>query len=85
MKYLNTAKFLKEARNKAKVTQAELGTAMGYTSCHQYISNWERAVCPPPLHTIRIILDRLNASPALFKKAYLADINANLDKSLKGE
>ncbi|WP_413290772.1 helix-turn-helix domain-containing protein [Bdellovibrio sp. HCB337] len=51
------AKFIKESRIEAGLTQEELATALGY-STPQFISNWERGVSQPPVNTL-ILLARL--------------------------
>jgi transcriptional regulator with XRE-family HTH domain len=39
--------FLKEARIKSGLSQIEVSKPLGYSSA-QFISNWERSLCPPP-------------------------------------
>lgn len=46
---LDLGKYLKKKREDAGLTQTEVGEALGYTSGHQYISNWERGLSSPPL------------------------------------
>jgi len=44
--------FLRKARLKANLSQAQVGKVFGYGSA-QYVSNWERGVSKPPLKTLR--------------------------------
>ena len=43
--------FLKEMREKRNITQSDLAKKLGYTT-PQFISNWERGLCNPPLGAI---------------------------------
>lgn len=40
--------FLADARSEAGLSQLELARELGYSS-PQYVSNWERGICGPPL------------------------------------
>lgn len=40
--------FLKQKRVDSDLTQSQVAEALGYTS-PQFISNWERGLCSPPL------------------------------------
>ena len=46
------AKFLKEKRSQAGLSQKDVATKLGY-STSQFISNWERGISQPPIHTLR--------------------------------
>lgn len=43
--------FLKKMRRKAGLTQSQLADQLSYTSA-QFISNWERGLCLPPLDVL---------------------------------
>ena len=45
------SKFLKEARIKSSLTQAEVANALRYKSV-QFVSNWERGLRTPPGKTL---------------------------------
>ena len=48
------AKFLKEKRTVAGLSQKDVATKLGY-STSQFISNWERGISQPPIHTLRTL------------------------------
>ncbi len=48
------AKFLKEKRTLVGLSQKEVATKLGY-STSQFISNWERGISQPPIHTLRTL------------------------------
>lgn len=45
------AKFLKDKRIETGLSQGEVAKALGFSS-PQFISNWERGVCAPPLNSL---------------------------------
>ena len=53
--------FLKDIRVKRNMTQAELAKKLGYTTS-QFVSNWERGLCSPPLNSIPDIATILGIS-----------------------
>ncbi|HEX7676251.1 MAG TPA: helix-turn-helix transcriptional regulator [Bdellovibrio sp.] len=46
------ASFLKDARNKAALSQKDVADHMGYDT-PQFISNWERGISAPPVNAIK--------------------------------
>ncbi len=54
--------FLKNAREKAGLTQQEVAQRLSYTSA-QFVSNWERGVSSPPLDSLPKISILLKISP----------------------
>ena len=48
------AKFLKEKRTLVGLSQKDVATKLGY-STSQFISNWERGISQPPIHTLRTL------------------------------
>lgn len=50
MKFRSKAlnEYRQKKRLEAKFTQAELADLLGYTS--QFVANWERGACSPPVH-----------------------------------
>lgn len=48
--------YLKEKRQKAGLSQAEVSRALGYTS-PQFVSNFERGLCSPPLPKLKILTE----------------------------
>lgn len=58
---MELAKFLKEKRKQAGFSQGEIAKKLGYTS-PQFVSNWERGLCRPPVATLRKIAQIYNIS-----------------------
>lgn len=48
------AQFLKDARNKAALTQNSVAEALGYET-PQFVSNWERGISYPPIDALKKI------------------------------
>ncbi len=46
------SEFLKEKRTHSGLSQKEVADKLGYSSA-QFISNWERGLSSPPMHTLR--------------------------------
>ncbi len=53
MKYAETAKIMKQVRDLYGLPQVDFGKKYGVSA--QYVSNIERALCPPPIHMLKII------------------------------
>ena len=54
--------YLKKKRIEAKVTQAEVANVLGYSTA-QFISNFERGLCSPPLKHLKKIVKMYNIPP----------------------
>ena len=48
------ALFLKEKRSLSGLSQKDVAIKLGY-STSQFISNWERGISQPPIHTLRTL------------------------------
>ena len=59
---LDIAKFLKDKRIEAGLSQGAVAKKLGYTS-PQFISNWERGLSRPPVETLRKVAQIYNISP----------------------
>lgn len=59
---MDLAKFLKDKRTEAGLSQGTVAKKLGYTS-PQFISNWERGLSRPPVATLRKIALIYNISP----------------------
>ena len=67
MKQVSLAKFLKEKREGAGLSQKQVSDKLGYTT-PQFVSNWERGVSSPPLKTLKKIGELYHvSSDDLFK------------------
>jgi transcriptional regulator with XRE-family HTH domain len=51
--------YFRDKRISRGVTQTELATVLGFGN-GQYVSNWERGMCSPPLESIYVMIDLLN-------------------------
>ena len=71
--------YLKDKRIEAGVTQAFLAESLGYSSA-QYISNYERGLCNPPLKNLFLICELLEADLDKCKDLLRKDF----DNKLKG-
>lgn len=60
--YVDLAKFLKDKRLIAGLSQGAVAKKLGYTS-PQFISNWERGLSRPPVTTLRKIAQIYNIAP----------------------
>lgn len=59
---MDLAKFLKDKRLEAGLSQGAVAKKLGYTS-PQFISNWERGLSRPPIKTLRKLALIYNISP----------------------
>lgn len=50
----NFAKYLKQKRELAGLSQKQVSDKLGYTT-PQFISNWERGISTPPMKTVKKI------------------------------
>lgn len=48
------ADFLKNAREKSNLTQADVARELGYSTA-QFVSNWERGLSYPPLKALKTL------------------------------
>lgn len=55
-------KFLKASRTNVELSQAEVAKKLGYNSA-QYISNFERGLCMPPLKKLRKLILMYDIEP----------------------
>ena len=58
--------YLRKAREDNKLSQRQVADALRYTS-PQFISNFERGLCSPPLNKLRVLIDlyELNANKVM--------------------
>jgi transcriptional regulator with XRE-family HTH domain len=85
---LDLAKFLKDKRKQAGLSQGSVAKKLGYTS-PQFISNWERGLSRPPVATLRKIAQLYSiSSDEMFEvilKATIGEVTAELtEKFYKG-
>jgi transcriptional regulator with XRE-family HTH domain len=75
-------KFLLNARTQSGLSQLALARELGYTS-PQYVSNWERGVCGPPLDKLNDLSRLLRIDSKILMKMILDDTEAYLRKELR--
>lgn len=80
---MTVSELLKQARIDAGISQGELAKHLGYTSS-QFVSNWERGFCEPPINRLCEIADFLSVEKALIKKTLMAEYEERIDKALWG-
>lgn len=55
------SEFLKEKRTQASLSQKDVADKLGYSSA-QFISNWERGLSSPPMHTLKKLAEMYNVN-----------------------
>lgn len=70
------AQFLKEKRTQAGLSQKDVATKLGY-STSQFISNWERGISHPPMHTLRKLANMYAVMP---DQMFQVLLNATIDQ-----
>ena len=70
IKRSSIGEFLKKKRLKRNMTQLQLSRKLGYSSS-QFVSNWERGICSPPLDAIIKIGRLLGISEAVLMQLIL--------------
>lgn len=77
------AEFLKQKRVITGLSQKDVAEKLGY-STSQFISNWERGVSQPPLHTLRKIssIYKINADEMfnVLLKSTIAQVEVDLKR-----
>lgn len=58
----NLGHYLREKRETAGFTQAEIARKLGYSS-PQFISNFERGLCSPPLKNLKVLVKLYKVEP----------------------
>ena len=75
-------KLLGEAREKAGLSQIALAKKLGYVS-PQYVSNWERGVCGPPIDKLGLLTKVLSIKPEILLGMILDQTEMYLRSELK--
>ena len=74
--------MLAQARVNAGISQIALAKKMGYSS-PQYVSNWERGICGPPLDKLHILSKSLRIEPQTILDIIMAETEDYLRTELK--
>ena len=77
----NIGKYLKDKRVEANLTQYEVADKLGYSS-PQFISNFERGLCSPPLKQLKKIIKLYSIRPCELIELIIEDQKEYLSKSL---
>ncbi len=78
------SKFLREAREKAGLTQMDVAERLGYSSA-QFISNWERGLSSPPMKTLTVLAQMYKVGTEEIFQAILAITLSTAEDSLRRE
>ena len=81
---IKLGKYLRQKREELKITQGEIAKKLGYSSS-QFISNWERDVCGPPVHDmkkIKKLIKMLQVEPSDYIERVLIEERRRLEKGL---
>lgn len=79
--FQNLGTYLRKAREDNQLSQRQVADALGYTS-PQFISNFERGLCSPPLNKLRVLIDIYKLSPQKVMGIILDEQKKHLEKSL---
>ena len=82
------ADFLRDKRIEAGHSQMDIAKKLGYTSA-QFVSNWERGLSSPPIHTLRKLSELYQIPPdMLFEitlKTMISQVTVDLRKKFYGK
>lgn len=73
--------FLQSKRMKAGLSQGDVATKLGYSS-PQFISNFERGLCAPPLNKLKLLVQLYDLNGEEVVKLMLKEQEKHLRKSL---
>ncbi len=76
------AQFLKEKRSTSGLSQKDVATKLGY-STSQFISNWERGISQPPIHTLRTLAQMYNVTADQMFNVLLENTMVQVQEDLK--
>jgi len=76
------AQFLKEKRSQSGLSQKDVAMKLGY-STSQFISNWERGISQPPIHTLRTLAQMYNVSAEQMFNVLLENTMVQVQEDLK--
>jgi len=82
MDFKNLGRFLAKKRLEAGLTQVDVSTSLGYDSA-QYVSNWERGECPPPLNKLREVARVLKIAPEEIISFMVRETQSYLEDQLR--
>lgn len=72
---------MKDHREKSGLSQLEVADTLGYSSA-QFVSNWERGLCEPPLKSLKKLCRILDINEKEILRVILKEQKAYLEKVL---
>ena len=75
--------YLQAKRIKAELSQGDVATKLGYSS-PQFISNFERGLCAPPLNKLKLLVSLYDLNSEELIRLMLKEEEKNLRKHLGG-
>lgn len=76
--------YLQEKRVEAGLSQGVVAAKLGYSS-PQFISNFERGLCAPPLAKLKSIIDMYDLNAEEVIKIMLSEHEKHIRKALKAQ
>ena len=76
------SKYLQMKREASGLTQAQVAKALKY-SWAQYVSNWERGACPPPMSKLSELAKIYKLNPAEFMDVIINETIQELESQFK--
>ncbi len=73
--------YLKEKRIESGLTQSEVANKLGY-STPQFISNFERGLCSPPLKNLKVLVRLYKINPSELMDLIMSEQEHILQKAL---
>lgn len=74
--------YFRKKRVESGMTQIELSKRLGY-STSQFVSNWERGVCMPPLSNMASLCDLLSIPKREIVDLLTDEYRRNLERAVK--
>lgn len=80
----NVSVYLREKRIQKNLTQSEVAEKLGYSS-PQFVSNWERGLCNPPLEAIATLIDMYDLPKREVVELLLEQTRREIEVALDGK
>lgn len=82
------ADFLRDKRIESGHSQMDIAKKLGYTSA-QFVSNWERGLSSPPIHTLRRLSELYSVPPDMLfditLQTMITQVTVDLRKKFYGK
>ncbi|MBX7231593.1 MAG: helix-turn-helix domain-containing protein [Bdellovibrionales bacterium] len=80
----NLGQYLREKRESAGFTQAQIAQRLGYSS-PQFVSNFERGLCSPPLKNLKVLVKLYHVDAGEVIRLILDEQKSVLTGALSGQ